>query len=328
MWKWAAHKRPAAGPEALAASGPGAATAPVARCAKCIELPAKIDRLLADHRARVHEHIQHAQALSEKEILAIGENVQNIVDHTRQYIDVSKHTTEENFSAQTRSLNDYLEYARGSSDAQHHAVIQALALSDDIAHAGAAVDRLASQARLLALNAKIEAARLGGAGSAFGVITEQMNHLSLEIAKTNRLIADATQAIRECLPVIAEQNTAQIRRLETFTATMRQLKADIENSLSSANTAGDTHINMILTLAYAALSHLQFQDPMIQGVQKIDFLARDLHDEVNATLDIPAPQNTPSPYIETLGSKMDEETQGDAGVHAGVHAGEVILFSP
>src|SRR3569623_1832084 len=302
MWKWAAHKRPAAGPEALAASGPGAAAAPVARCAKCIELPAKIDRLLADHRARVHEHIQHAQALSEKEILAIGENVQNIVDHTRQYIDVSKHTTEENFSAQTRSLNDYLEYARGSSDAQHHAVIPALALSDDIAH--------------------------GGAGSAFGVITEQMNHLSLEIAKTNRLIADATQAIRECLPVIAEQNTAQIRRLETFTATMRQLKADIENSLSSANTAGDTHINMILTLAYAALSHLQFQDPMIQGVQKIDFLARDLHDEVNATLDIPAPQNTPSPYIETLGSKMDEETQGDAGVHAGVHAGEVILFSP
>src|SRR3569833_1509342 len=303
MWKWAAHKRPAAGPEALAASGPGAATAPVARCAKCIELPAKIDRLLADHRARVHEHIQHAQALSEKEILAIGENVQNIVDHTRQYIDVSKHTTEENFSAQKRSLNDYLEYARGSSDAQHHAVIQDHALSDDITHAGAA-------------------------GSAFGVITEQMNHLSLEISKTNRLIADATQAIRECLPVIAELNTAQIRRLETFTATMRQLKADIENSLSSANTANETHINMILTLAYAALSHLQFQDPMIQGVQKIDFLARDLHDEVNATLDIPAPQNTPSPYIETLGSKMDEETQGDAGVHAGVHAGEVILFSP
>src|SRR3569832_1191672 len=235
MWKWAAHKRPAAGPEALAASGPGAATAPVARCAKCIELPAKIDRLLADHRARVHEHIQHAQALSEKEILAIGENVQNIVDHTRQYIDVSKHTTEENFSAQTRSLNDYLEYARGSSAAQHHAVIQALALSDDIAHAGAAVDRLARQARLLALNAKLAAARLGGAGSAFGVITEQ--------------------------------NTAQIRRLETFTATMRQLKADIENTHTSANTAGDTHINMILTLAYAALSHLQFQDPMIQVVQ-------------------------------------------------------------
>lgn len=324
MWKWTAHKRPAAGPEAIAASGPGAAAAPVAHCAKCVELPAKIDRLLADHRARVHERIQHAQALSEREILAIGENVQNIVDHTRQYIDVSKHTTEENFSAQTRSLNDYLEYARGSSDAQHHAVTQALALSDDIAHAGAAVDRLASQARLLALNAKIEAARLGGAGSAFGVITEQMNHLSLEIAKTNRLIADATQAIRECLPVIAEQNTAQIRRLETFTTTMRQLKADIESALSAASTAGDTHINMILTLAYAALSHLQFQDPMIQGVQKIDFLARDLHHKVNATLDIPAPQNTPSPYIETLGSKMDEETPDDAGVHAG----EVILFSP
>src|SRR3569623_298266 len=105
MWKWAAHKRPAAGPEALAATGPGAAPAPVARCAKCIELPAKIDRLLADHRARVHEHLQHAQALSEKEILAICENVQNIVDHTRQYIDVSTHTTEENFTAQPRSMH-------------------------------------------------------------------------------------------------------------------------------------------------------------------------------------------------------------------------------
>src|SRR3569832_1637717 len=121
MWKWAAHKRPAAGPEALAATGPGAATEPVARCAQCIELPAKIARLPADHRARVLEHIQEAQARCEKEILAIGENVQNFVDHTRQYIDVSKHTTEEYFSAQTRSLIDYLDYARGSSVAQLHA---------------------------------------------------------------------------------------------------------------------------------------------------------------------------------------------------------------
>src|SRR3569832_1899571 len=124
MWKWAAHKRPAAGPEALAASGPGAATAPVARCAKCIELPAKIDRLLADHRARVHEHIQHAQALSEKEILAIGENVQNIVDPSRQYIDVSKLTTEEYFSARARAGGGGRGDARGAAGARRRAGIQ------------------------------------------------------------------------------------------------------------------------------------------------------------------------------------------------------------
>src|SRR3569833_2656282 len=169
--------------------------------------------------------------------MAIAESVQDIVSHTGQYIEESKHAVEKNVVEQTQSLDDYLAGAKQTAEAQGAAVKQALTLSDDIAWAGAAVDKLASQARLLALNAKIEAARLGSSGSAFGVITEQMTHLSTEIAKTNRLIADATEATRTCLPVITAQTSLQIQRLEEFTHAMHQFKQGVEQSMAAAGRA-------------------------------------------------------------------------------------------
>lgn len=324
MWTWARQKAHKVGAVDVAAPVSDVRVEPVAPCSRCAELPATIDTSLTQYRERVHECIQYAQALSEKEIMAIAESVQDIVSHTGQYIEESKHAVEKNVVEQTQSLDDYLAGAKQTAEAQGAAVKQALTLSDDIARAGAAVDKLASQARLLALNAKIEAARLGSSGSAFGVITEQMTHLSTEIAKTNRLIADATEATRTCLPVITAQTSLQIQRLEEFTHAMHQFKQGVEQSMSATNSAADSHIHMILELAHAALSHLQFQDPMIQSVQKVDFLMRDLHNEVNMELGIPAPTKTSSAYVETIGSKISEAAS-DTTV-APPPSGEVLLF--
>lgn len=326
MWSWRRHKTRAAGAVASTTVPADTVTHEVraAPCDKCAQVPTRIDAKLTDYRRLIHEHIEYARAVSEKEIMAIGESVQHIVDHTRQFIDESTQAVERSFAGQSATLGNYLDHAQQTADIQRNAVQQALALSEDITKAGAAVDRLASQARLLALNAKIEAARLGSEGNAFGVITEQMNHLSLEIAKTNRLIAHATQAIKTCLPVITEQTSAQIRSLEDFSQTMQQLKAGVELSLSTTTSAGDSHITMILNLAYAALSHLQFQDPMIQSMQKIDFLMRDLHDGVNKEFGTAASTVLSSSYVETLGSKMADERPGEVETHR--TAGEVLLF--
>jgi methyl-accepting chemotaxis protein len=319
MWAWSRRKVQEEGAEgynaAPSVAAPGATSS---ECPKCAQLPAKIETTLSECKERVHEQIQFAQNMSEKEIMAIGESVQNIVNHTRQYIDESKDVVVKNLADQSLSLSDYLTYTKQATEIQGDTVKEALALSDNITHAGLAVDKLANQARLLALNAKIEAARLGSAGSAFGVITEEMNHLSMEIAKTNRMIAESTQAIQACLPMLAEQGTTQMMRVEEFSQTMQAFKDGIENAISTTNHASDSHITQILNLAYEALSHLQFQDPMIQSVQKIDVLVQDLHGELRKYLGLAESGEKRSAYIHTLGTKIakqqdDSKDQPDAG---------------
>ena len=322
LWDKRKHREDGAAPDKSAPFIDGTGT-PSGECPKCARLPQNVDGKFADYRARVQERVLSAKDISEKEILAVGDCVKDIVDHTRQYIEESKDILEKNLSGQADSLENYLGYAKQTVDAQSSAVEQALTLSEDITKAGTSVDKLANQARLLALNAKIEAARLGSAGSAFGVITEQMNHLSGEIAKTNRLIADSTKAIQECLPTIMSQTRGQIDKLEEFSSTMRQLKEAVEQSISTTNSAGNTRLDSILELAYSALSHLQYQDPMVQDLQKIDVLMKKLNDEVNGELGIPlTAQDTPV-HIKTLGatlknSKDDSDPLPDAG--------EVLLF--
>ena len=287
--------------------------------------PEEMERLLSECRDRIREQISFAKNLSEKEIMTIGEIVQNIVNHTRQYIEESKHAVVDNFAEQSLSLSEYLDSTRQATDMQNNTVREALTLSDDITKAGLAVDKLANQARLLALNAKIEAARLGSAGSAFSVITEEMNHLSMEIAKTNRLIADSTQAIRVCLPTLAEQATMQIKRLEEFSQTMQGLKESIEESISTTNNTSDSHIDQVLNLAYETLSHLQFQDPMIQSVQKIDSMVRRLHNEMNRAMGITVASDAKNASsVETMGTKFAKSSNDDAG--DAPDAGEVMLF--
>lgn len=327
MWAWGRRKIQVEGVEE--ANSAPSAVVPSVTPSECSsddpQIPFhKIETLLSECRDRIHEQIMFAQDLSEKEILAIGISVQNIVNHTRQYIEESKDVVVKNFAEQSLSLTEYLTGTRQATEMQSNAVKEALTLSDDITQAGLAVDKLANQARLLALNAKIEAARLGSSGSAFSIITEEMNHLSIEIANTNRLIAGSTQAIRACLPMLAEQATMQMKRVEEFSKTMEEFKEGIEKSISTTNNTSDSHINQILNEAYETLSHLQFQDPMIQSVQRIDHLAKELHDEMSKVMGVAAASGIKdSPYVEVLGTKIAEPSNDSRD---GPDAGEVVLF--
>lgn len=207
---------------------------------------------------------------------------------------------------------------------QGKTVERALALSEDIAQVGMSVSKLAREARLLALNAKIESTRLGSKGSAFGIISEEMNQMSGDIAKTNQMVSDAAAAMSACLPVITDQATEQIHDLKKFIAVMDELKGAIEKSLSSSNEAGETHIDKILGLAYSALSHLQFQDPMIQNLQKIDHVMKDLQENLNKDLEVPS-KTVPSIYDERLGEKANNNDETPPS-QIGRDPGDVLLF--
>ncbi len=301
---------------------------PAAEKIPICEDPSILHNMLSDFRKHVNGQIQTAKEISEKEILCIGDCVNKIVNHAREYIDQSKNTMDHSFSEQSTAMEDYLNYSRQTIETQSNTVKNALSLSNQISEAGEAVDRLAGEAKLLALNATIEAARLGGSsGKAFGVISEEMNHLSNQIATTNGMIGDTIKAVQESLPSIMKQTTAQIEKLETFMGVMDQLKKNMGDDLSTSNDAGNTHLEMIMSLAYAALSHLQYQDPMIQNLQKIDYLMKDLHEELNQGLNInDTPDQIKQTQLGCLPEYQHHEDLDEGDTQNSQNSGEIVLF--
>ncbi len=293
------------------------------KCSVCDD-PETLKTLFSQFRGKINGQIHAAQELSEKETLSIGKCIDDIVVHARDYIQESKDVFEKNFSDQNTALEGYLNFSKNTLGKQSDTVKTALTLSDDISEAGEAVDRLAGEAKLLALNATIEAARLGGtSGNAFGVISEEMNQLSNQIASTNRMIGETIQAIRESLPALMKQTNEQNEKLEEFIGAMHHLKKVIGESMSNSDAAGNTHLEMILNLSYSALSHLQFQDPMIQNLQKIDHVIRDLHKDLGTRLHLEG--TAEKSEFSQLSDQPEFKSEKDKNT-SGQNPGEVLLF--
>ncbi len=307
-------------------------------CLECAKLPPEIDRSITSYREQIKKIIHNAQKISIREVLAIGNSVNSIVTHTRTFIAAAKSSLEATFSKQSETLENYITDSRKTAEIQSETVERALLLSNDISVAGEAVDKLARQAKLLALNATIEAARLGSAGSAFGVISDEMNHLSDEISKANRLIESSSKAIRTNLPTIMQQTKGQIKKIEEFTTTMSALKDSIEQSISITGNEGDNQLNTILDLSYSAMSHLQFQDPMVQDLEKVNTVLQKCHKDLNTRLGLPFTEksiwvNTDHLEIDKNGQNADstsddvERRDLDAeSPETKQEAGDVLLF--
>lgn len=322
MWSWFKNKRKAG--EAGHVLGKFSLFRRKPRtCDNCKDYPVRINRSVSGYRKLIHNRVDEAKKISDKEIMKIGDCVNNIVSHTRQYIDESGQVLGSNFSEQSKSLDKFIAHAQQTNAAQSDTIERALLLSDEISRTGTAVDKLARDANLLAINAAIEASRLGSDGNAFGVISKAMKRMSREIVMANNLISDSTHAIKECLPAIISQGESQIERLEEFTHTMQKFMVVAEQLMSTSSNAGNTHLDMILDLAYSALSHLQFQDPMIQSLQKIDILMHDLQRDLSHKLNY-----TPAINEIPIGSNNLGELYEDSNQTSGPqrHSGDVLLF--
>ena len=138
------------------------------------------------------------------------------------------------------------------------------------------VEDIASRAKMVALNGRIEASRLGPAGKAFGVVAQETKDLADKAGKTGSSIR---QSINE-LAIQLFKTTAEMRQRAESDSTnakltssaVQQLLSNLEQTHHQMNNAMTTTARISLELQNdigKAVMSMQFQDRVSQRVEHV-----------------------------------------------------------
>jgi len=276
---WGSAPAPSAPPRVAPPSAP--AGAGDQRAAAMLELTRA--------RATVSDIIVEANRVTESETLAVGDSLQLIVRDAERFVGELRSSfsalQSSNDSgglvhlieAQRESIVSYVTQVNGEAAENRSAAKAALEQTQTIMRVGTNINEVARSSKMLALNASIEAARLGQAGRSFAVIASQMQTLSEKVHESNQLITQLANGLLELLPRIVQISEQLAVRSEGFTrqnqAQSRQVQegtARLEAALNTSMKGGDLRLAAILKHSQEALSHLQFQDPTAQRLMRID----------------------------------------------------------
>jgi methyl-accepting chemotaxis protein len=308
-------------------------------------------RVISEYRGHVLERIRKANDLSSTSVVAVGNSLDRIVTVARAQVQETRATLDGLSSTDRRGVTELIEEQarlsrsrfgaiRAAIEEQGVLVRDATQASSAIASVGAEVTKVAFQARLLSLNANIEAARLGEQGAGFQVIATEMQRLTEEIDRANRKIGAMASNLMASLPKINQHNNELIRHSAGFTeelaensaavgAATGKLRASVDDLLGR----GDQAANQVLSGSNDALSNLQFQDPMAQNLLIIDADLGRLAEHIQRLLKDSGVESALVPDDTELDLSAAEANLAlNAGTVAAIdqgdlhQAGEVLLF--
>lgn len=234
-----------------------------------IELAAaRVRRELEKIHARVSGDVRDLQALSEKEILSIGNVLSTIVDRVDGIVADSRAQLRESTNSVEALTETFLAEVEKESAAQQGAVDKVVAITDDMGRSIESIDYLRQSTEMLAINSLIEAARLGEQGKSFGVLAAQMRDLAKSVKETTSSVNESIEGVRRDLPSIAEHNAAMQAHMQSY---IEDIKAQLQKQQVLDAQSGDgSSLDEVVELTNRALSHLQFQDPLVQRLGAIE----------------------------------------------------------
>lgn len=278
VWPWP----PGAG-TSLRASETAAATLQAVACEGSSSHP-EVMAEIARGRRLVAERVEGLRTLTEREILACGEVLSTIVEDVKDLIGETERTMAAARARSKETTSRFIGEVQQDMRAQEAAVDEVLRLNDGIEEAIRAIDGLSQFSNILAINARVEAARLGDSGRGFAVIADNMRELSKTIHDTARKVSTAIGAVRNGLPPVRERALSMQQRTQSFIDAVAEQVGSA--SLQSASGAGGgTRLDAVMQLTNKALSHLQIQDPLAQQLGSIDHDFGAVEDRVRRALD-------------------------------------------
>ena len=180
---------------------------------KAEDFQAQVKRALAaysDQVARASAAIEEMAAAAE----SLGKQAQGKQEAVRELVETS--TTGQNvLASMTQSMEQIQESAKR--------VVELSAIIGDVA----------DRTNLLGMNASIEAAHAGAAGRGFAVVANEIRALSVETAKSARVIADTLKESQAAISSAATRNGEALSSFRKITEDVRGVSLMIEELLSS-----------------------------------------------------------------------------------------------
>lgn len=227
-------------------------------------------------RAEVGVRLKKAESGSTREVLAVGGKINEIVNTAKTSVEKIQDLSSRNLDTLASLMKDYAHQTELQVETQWHNVECAQDMISQIVNAGKSIRKLAKSARTLTLNAHIMAASLGESGKRVGVLANEMKQHSKEIESRATAIAEVTENLLRTLPKIVDSAQDIRERAKGIGDRLLEAGQDSNESLSASAELANETVSNIVSLAYAALSHLQFHDPHIQNLMAIDTLFYDL----------------------------------------------------
>lgn len=298
------------------------------------QLTEAIGHLFGKLRTWSMRRVEEVNQMTSNESLAAGDSLNSIVNQSRNYVNYMREAMGR-FAANDNGEDDagigaieeqgtmlaaYLRNLETALASQEKVAQEALRQLSAVRRAGSHILEVSNQARMLAVNARIEAARLTGSdGGAFGVIASEMSTFAKNMQSQSDEIVQIVDGLTGSLPAIAEM-TEELRtrtadfsgefseKNEEVSAVVAQLQTTIANALQQ----GDDRIAEILKHSQEALSHLQFQDPCAQRLMQIE-------------ADILQAQTTAKDVLESGDIEIVDRVNA-ADSHREASAGHVMIF--
>jgi methyl-accepting chemotaxis protein len=195
------------------------------------------------------------------------------------------------------------------------------------------IDSIASATKILALNARIEAARAGDRGNAFGVVAGETSKVAAAAAETSEAIRAIVQQVSQGVAQMTAELAARADRDEHDAAASRgevdqafQILTTTHEAMRQAAEAALRNSEEVAKSIAGAVMGLQFQDAVSQRVGHVVEALTEIETTLGANLG-PERHGEPSPAAQAwmqrlaAGYTMDAERQAQVA-EIGLGAGE------
>ncbi|HTN74223.1 MAG TPA: methyl-accepting chemotaxis protein [Pirellulaceae bacterium] len=236
---------------------------------------------------------------------------------------VDTRTTLTRVLSRLESLSDF------SQDAAQQ-INQVAASTRDIERSISEIDDIAANARVVALNGSIEAARMGQAGAAFAVVAKETSHL----ASLARSVSDSARTLLERVVRLVSQTSVSLQeRASQESREVAVCRDQVQTNLGDLSHAGQSLQHAVWDAKSAneslaadlgkAIAAMQFQDATKQRIQHVVEILAEMQEALEAKLSLATEgASDPIDWTERLSSRyvMAEERRAHAG-----EASQVVL---